>query len=87
MRLGSIIHGATEDVENAPVHVMANLPAQFGVKALGVAASEFRHLANSQPVEVRGYGWTYSRYAFKGPGSLSYLSDHMDSSFPLGSVK
>jgi hypothetical protein len=39
LRLRSEIYGAAEYVEDAPVHVVAHLPAEFGVKRLRVSAS------------------------------------------------
>jgi hypothetical protein len=87
LRLRSEIHGAAEYVEDAPVHVVAHFAAEVGVERLGVAASQFRHVSNSQPVEIPGYRRPHSGDALDRPGGLSYLSDHTDSSFPLGSVK
>jgi hypothetical protein len=84
LRLRSEIHGAAEYVEDAPVHVVAHFVAEVGIKRLGVAASQFRHVANSQPVEIRGY-----RRSDAGDAQqiVPHLSDHTASSFPLGSVK
>ena len=89
--LRSVVHGAPEYVKDAPVHVVARFTAEFGVKRLGVAASEVRHVSNPQPVEIPGYRRSNSGDALDRPvdrpGGLSYLSDHTASSFPFGSVK
>lgn len=89
LSLGSEVHGAAEYVENTPVHLVADFPAEVGVKGLGVPASEFGHVLDSQPAEIRGDGWpdTGDAQQIHGPGGLSYLSDHTASSFPPGSVK
>jgi len=92
VRLRSEIHGALEYVENAAIHVVAHLPAQFRIKRLRIPASQFRDVSNSETVEIGGYGWADSGdaldRALDRPGGPSYyLSDHMASSFPSGPVK
>jgi hypothetical protein len=87
LRLRSEIHGAAEYVEDAAVDVVAHFAAEVGVKGFRVPASQFRHVIDSQQAEIGCYGWPHSRDALDRPGGLSYLSDHTDSSFPLGSVK
>jgi hypothetical protein len=39
LRFRSEVDGATEYVENAPVHVVAHLPAEFGIEGFRIAAS------------------------------------------------
>jgi hypothetical protein len=84
LRLRSVVDGAAEDVEDAAVHVMADHPAEIRVKGLGITASQFRHVPNSQAVEIGGYGRSDSG---NGQEAGSHLSDHTASSFPLGSAK
>jgi hypothetical protein len=67
--------------------MVAHFPAEVGVKSFRVAASQFSHVMDSKQVEIRGYRRPDSGDALDRPGGLSYLSDHTDSSFPLGSVK
>jgi len=83
------IDRAPEYVQNAAVHVVAHMVAEFGVEGLRIAASQFRHFPDAQAIEVRRDGRPNSGNAQQiyGPGGLPYLSDHTDSSLPAGSVK
>ena len=88
LRFRSEIHGAPEDVEDTAVHVGAHCVAEFGVEGFGVAASEVRHILNSQQAEIPCNRRSDSGDALDRPGGLPYyLSDHTASSFPPGSVK
>jgi len=51
---------------------VTHLVAEFGVKGLGVPASEFGHVPDSQPVEIRGDG----RPDSGDTQQIGYLSDH-----------
>lgn len=61
--------------------------AQFRVERLRIRAAQIGHLPHPHPAEIFRYRRPHSWDALDRPGGLSYLSDHTDNSFPLGSVK
>jgi hypothetical protein len=61
LRLRCEINSASEYIENAAIHVPAHLPAEFGVKRLGVATPEFGYLPDPEKTKIRGYRRSNSR--------------------------
>jgi hypothetical protein len=84
LRFRGEIYRATKNVQHAPVHVLARLLAEIGIKALRIPAAQLRHFPNSQPAQVPGNG---GPHAADAPQIVDHCSDHTDNSFPLGSVK
>jgi hypothetical protein len=48
------IDSASKYVENAPIHVPAHFPTEFGVKGLRVSVSEFRNISDPEKTKIRG---------------------------------
>ena len=88
LRFRRVVDGAAKHVEHAAIHVLALAPAQLGVKRFGIAAAKRGDVGDAEAAQIGGY-----RGADAGDPlqvvlcEMRYLSDHTDSSFPLGSVK